>query len=279
MNLIALLFGIWIEQQLAHLLHLREARWFDAYFDWGMRRMNGATTAQTLTTTVLLAVVPVLPVAGIAWFFWGKLLGVPYLAFALSVLFSLGPRVSSDVEDYTRALAQRTSAARPQRAKALTEREAPTDPHERGRAVEEAIFVQANNRMFGVILWFMLLGPTGAWLFRVTDLMRRRAVFEGARAREQTGATPDYVQAAQRAGVLRGAGATARIRLRAAGASRTPCRTGAPTPLLGHFFEVNEAVLSTPAPVRCARVPSRQRPRRAKRRRPCAARCASSIAP
>ena len=43
--------------------------------------------------------------------------------------------------------------------------------------------------MFGVILWFMLLGPTGAWLFRVTDLMRRRAVFEGARAREQTGAT------------------------------------------------------------------------------------------
>jgi len=47
--------------------------------------------------------------------------------------------------------------------------------------VEEAIFVQANNRIFGVIFWFMLLGPAGAWLFRVSDLMRRRAAFESAR--------------------------------------------------------------------------------------------------
>jgi membrane protein required for beta-lactamase induction len=34
--------------------------------------------------------------------------------------------------------------------------------------------------MFGVIFWFLVLGPAapaGAWLFRVTDLMRRRAVF------------------------------------------------------------------------------------------------------
>ena len=48
-------------------------------------------------------------------------------------------------------------------------------------AVEDAIFVQANNRIFGVILWFMLLGPAGAWLFRVSDLMRRRVAFEALR--------------------------------------------------------------------------------------------------
>src|SRR5262249_39038425 len=149
MNLIALLFGIWIEQQLAHLLHLREARWFDSYFDWGMRA-QGANPAQTLTITVLLTLVPVLPVAAITWFFWGKLLGVPYLAFSLIVLlFSLGPRnLTEDVEDYARALAQPDELLRAQRAKALTEREAPREPRERMRAVEEAIFVQANNRMF-----------------------------------------------------------------------------------------------------------------------------------
>ncbi len=48
-------------------------------------------------------------------------------------------------------------------------------------AVEEAIFIQANNRIFGVIFWFMVLGAGGAWLYRVSDMLRRRAAFEAAR--------------------------------------------------------------------------------------------------
>jgi AmpE protein len=48
--------------------------------------------------------------------------------------------------------------------------------------VEEAIFVQSNNRIFGVIFWFFLLGPVGAWLFRVCDMLRRRVVFEHMRS-------------------------------------------------------------------------------------------------
>jgi AmpE protein len=31
------------------------------------------------------------------------------------------------------------------------------------------------------MFWFIVLGPAGAWLFRVSDLMRRRAAFEAAR--------------------------------------------------------------------------------------------------
>jgi len=31
------------------------------------------------------------------------------------------------------------------------------------------------------VFWFVVLGPVGAWLFRVSDLLRRRAAFESAR--------------------------------------------------------------------------------------------------
>jgi len=41
--------------------------------------------------------------------------------------------------------------------------------------------VQAVNRIFGVVFWFIVLGPAGAWMFRVSDLMRRRAAFEAVR--------------------------------------------------------------------------------------------------
>src|SRR5262249_15922430 len=143
MNLIALLFGIWIEQQLAHLLRLREPRWFDPYFDWGLRHLYQATGPQALVVTMLLALLPVLPVARISSLFRDVLLGLPYLAFALLVLlFSLGPRsLAEDVDDYARALAETDEVRRSQRAKAITERDLPSGQEERTQAVEEAIFV------------------------------------------------------------------------------------------------------------------------------------------
>ena len=65
------------------------------------------------------------------------------------------------------------------------------------QAVERAIYVQANNRIFGVVFWFLLLGPTGAWAFRVLDLLRHRAECEGGPgARPPEGApTMDAVRA------------------------------------------------------------------------------------
>jgi AmpE protein len=40
----------------------------------------------------------------------------------------------------------------------------------------DAILVQANERFFGVVLWFILFGPAGAILFRLACVMRRQVV-------------------------------------------------------------------------------------------------------
>ena len=61
-------------------------------------------------------------------------------------------------------------------AKAIVEDDVPDDPAERTSLVEAAVCVQANNRLFAIVFWFMLLGPLAAWAYRVTDLIRRRAV-------------------------------------------------------------------------------------------------------
>jgi membrane protein required for beta-lactamase induction len=137
-----------------------------------------------VAAAVLVVVLPVLPVALVDRALGGHLLGLPQLAFAVLVLLlSFGPRdLSDEVDDYVAALERgdREEAAR--RAKELLEADAGGREGALREAVEEAVFVQANNRIFGVIFWFMLLGPAGAWLFRVSDLMRRRAAFEAARS-------------------------------------------------------------------------------------------------
>jgi len=184
MSLLALLLALAVERGLTHLFRLREPRWLDRYFDWAARALGGSSGELRIVAAVLVLLLPVLPVALVDRTLGGHLLGLPQLAFATVVLLlSFGPRdLNDEVDDYVAALERgdRDEAAR--RAKELLEADAAGRGSGLREAVEEAIFVQANNRIFGVILWFVLLGPAGAWLFRVGDLMRRRAAFEAVRS-------------------------------------------------------------------------------------------------
>jgi AmpE protein len=113
------------------------------------------------------------------------------LLLAITVLFfSLGPQdIGEDVDEYCRAIEEGDEDRIRQTARAIIESEVPDDVLERIHKVEEAVCVQANNRLFAVIFWFVLLGPLGAWAYRVTDLIRRRAVFTAAREQESSGVT------------------------------------------------------------------------------------------
>ena len=183
MSLLALLLALAVERGLTHLFHLREPRWLDRYYDWVARRLAGGSSGSRVPAALVALLLPVLPVALLDGMLGGHLLDLPQLAFAVvALLASFGPRdLRDEVDDYVAALERGDREEASRRAKELLESDATgRDPGLR-EAVEEAVFVQANNRIFGVILWFMLLGPAGAWLFRVSDLMRRRAAFEAAR--------------------------------------------------------------------------------------------------
>jgi membrane protein required for beta-lactamase induction len=182
MSLLALLLALVIERGLTHLFHLREPRWLDHYFDWAARALGGGGGLH-VAAAVLVLLLPVVPVALADRLLGGHLLGLPQLAFAaLVLLLSFGPRdLHDEVDDYVAALERDDREESARRAKELLEADALGRGSFVREAVEEAIFVQANNRIFGVIFWFMVLGPAGAWLFRVSDLMRRRAAFEAVR--------------------------------------------------------------------------------------------------
>jgi membrane protein required for beta-lactamase induction len=183
MSLIALLLAHLIEYGLTTLLHLREPRWLDRYCDWAGQRLAGIRGWLVMVAAALLLLLPAVPV-GYAYVLLGShLLGLPQLAFAVLVLLlSFGPRdLRVEVQDYLDAIdrGDRDEAAR--RATELLEADAAGRGAGLREAVEDAIFVQANNRIFGVVFWFVVLGPAGAWLFRVSDMMRRRAAFEAVR--------------------------------------------------------------------------------------------------
>ncbi len=192
MNLIALLVGLIVERLATRIFHWRRMRWIDRIIDAGFRAVDGFANWPAMIPVVLLALFLALPVFIVTFALGDALLGFPYLFLAIVVLFfSLGPKdIGEDVDEYCTALEAGDDEALQHRAKALVEGDVPTDALERIHCVESAVFVQANNRLFAVIFWFVALGPfgpLGAWAYRVTDLIRRRAVFSASRGEEENG--------------------------------------------------------------------------------------------
>lgn len=199
MKLLALLIGLIVERLATQLFHLRRLRWLDRLIDFSFRQGGQFANWPALIPVIILALVLVLPVFLIRLSLGDTFFGFPYLILAIIVLFfSLGPKdIGEDVDDYCRAVEADDEELIRSTAKALIEEDAPADPIERIRKVEEAVCVQANNRLFAVIFWFVLLGPIGAWAYRVTDLIRRRAVFNATRDDEEL-SNPQTIEAAQK---------------------------------------------------------------------------------
>ena len=187
MNLIALIIGLFLERLVTQLLHLREPRWLDAYFDWGLARTHNMNAWLQTLAAIAIILIPVLPILLVAVAFRDVLNDLPYLLFAILLLiFSLGPRdLQEEVKGFCDARSRGDEEEIGRSAKELTESNFPLDSGERELAVEGAVLFQAVNRIFAVVFWFMVLGPVGAWMFRVTDLFRRRRSFEAARLREK----------------------------------------------------------------------------------------------
>ncbi len=196
MNLIALLIGLIIERLATQLFHLRELRWLDRIIDSGFHQAKRFANWPASIPVILLVVMLVLPVIVIRLLIFSlgdALLGFPYLVLAIVVLFfSLGPKdIGENVVEYCHALEDADDERIQRTAKVIVESDVPDDPRERIHRVEQAVCVQANNRLFAVIFWFVVLGPLGAWTYRVTDLIRRRAVFNVSRQDDETETTAE----------------------------------------------------------------------------------------
>ncbi|MGH8397632.1 MAG: regulatory signaling modulator protein AmpE [Gammaproteobacteria bacterium] len=174
MNFLALLLSLLLDLALRHLEYLRGSRWFQAYFE-SLRLLGHSTSFWRATFGVLVVVlVPTLVVL-----FVGHLLdhiwGVFGFVFAvLILLFTLGPKdLNTQVEAYLDAIQTGESHRADALAHELLRGEPPSDPVVRTKAITSLVLSEANDRLFGILFWFAVLGPAGAVLFRSTDFLRR----------------------------------------------------------------------------------------------------------
>ncbi len=167
MALITILFALFIEHFLGTLEELRRFGWFATFTDWLRARLPAAGDGPL---GVLLVVG--LPVAAVALVGHGlaeawSLLG---FLFALLVLvYTFGPRdLEAEVEAYADARERGDDQSARWYAASLLDGNVPEEPRQRTSAIIETILVEAHERVLGIVFWFVVLGPLGAVLYRLS---------------------------------------------------------------------------------------------------------------
>lgn len=175
MLLIILLTTLCIDRLLWQADPYRQHRWFDAY----ARAIIGSQEGPAWTKNSLGALLVLLPlIVGLLLLqgLFGSGLGwISEFALGAAVLlFSLGP---DDLGRQTESYLQARDAADPEHADelacAITGSACDESDPTRSLEVAAALPAAANRRLFAPILWFTLLGPLGAALYRLNGLLQR----------------------------------------------------------------------------------------------------------
>lgn len=169
--LLAIVLVLAVSRALPDLARLRDFSWLRIWLaTW---RGEGRESARPV---LLLPALVFLLCALIQTALDHVLFGLPLFAFAVIVLFfCVGPReLESDIDAVMKApdRDQRLAAAQALRA----DPGGPPLPLEAAPLVEAA-FAAALSRWFGVLFWFVVLGPAGALGYRMIELIARNAVF------------------------------------------------------------------------------------------------------
>ena len=159
---------------------VRRHDWFLQWLGWLDTHRDDLTWWPRLGGIALALLPPVLLVVLLQWLLRDPLYGLGALAFGIGVLLhAWGPR---DLDLDVRAVLDAATPAERDAALATLADGDDAPGTQDPPALVRCVFRQALTRWFGVLLWFLLLGPAGAVLYRLAVLAATRASLPEATA-------------------------------------------------------------------------------------------------
>lgn len=189
MLLIAIILGLIAERTLGSMAELRRFGWFHRYVRV-VKKHVGAQPYINGAASVLLLLAPLLVLTGLVDYYLSNLWFLFGFVFAVLVLlYSLGPTdLEAEVEAFVDACVRGDEESAVWHASELLGDEIPTHSAQLTRRILENMLVEVNDRLLAVMFWFILLGPAGALLFRLTQQL----------VNEQKESSGDFAEAALR---------------------------------------------------------------------------------
>lgn len=177
MSLLILLLSLLLERLLGSLAELRRFGWLD----WLRRRVLAQGWGDGTLGVVAVVVLPLLGLFVLAALLHALGSFFSFVLALLVLLYSLGPGdLEAEIDAFAEARARGDEEAALLHAAALLGADEIKDSATLTRSMLGAMLAAAHERFFGVVFWFVLLGPLGALLYRVVGRLQLEKNEEGA---------------------------------------------------------------------------------------------------
>lgn len=175
MTLISILLGLALEYFAGSLDRFRKFDWFDTYFNWLETNCQRFPLWDGAGGVVLTLALPVLLLLLIAYIL-GKLSIIFPLILAIIVfIYSLGPNLNTLLSNYTQALEGNIEE---DIALIETSLDLKTEAGGYNSTITvSGLLLRSHEHIFGVIFWFIILGMSGALIYCLTIVLKRK--FDG----------------------------------------------------------------------------------------------------
>ncbi len=175
MTLIILLCGLGLEYFLGVLDDIRQLTWFSRYSDWLENKLVQSKYWNSAGGVILTLTGPLFIMLLIDCGLKNLFFPLSYI-FALAILLnSIGPKfLNETLNAYVTALDNDDDAQARQLAAELCTSTTAPDPVKDEQEILASILVQANQSLYAVIFWFIVLGPFGAMLYRLSAILKTK---------------------------------------------------------------------------------------------------------
>lgn len=184
MEFITILIAIAVEQYYKTVEQYRQFDWFASYCDW-MQQKSASFAAifpsASGTITLIIILTPIVLVAAFTLNALASMGSVFSFIFGIALLiYSFGPRdLNAQVDEYKSSLSSGDAEGALYHANNLFsghhyQPEFGGTPLEIIELVKRGILLAFNNRILAVLFWFLVLGPVGALLYRLSSLLVER---------------------------------------------------------------------------------------------------------
>ena len=172
MSLLVILFGIAIEKFVESVESLRKFDGYTTYAHWTRLKLEQWSLRND---TVIVLIIVFLPVMAVLLVYqqlsdWLAILG--FLFNIVVFLYCIGPQdLHNAAHKYLEALERGDQNDATAIAETMLDHTIPADESELHLEINKALLIATNERFLGVVFWFVLLGPMGAVLYRLSQIL------------------------------------------------------------------------------------------------------------
>ena len=184
MEFITILIALAVEQYYKDIAQYRQFGWFAAYCDWIQQKsasLVSMTPSASGSVAILILLVPLVILVATAESIFAGMGSFFSFVFGIVILiYSLGPKdITIQAEKYLVSLSAGDNEDALRNANAFfaghhSEPEIAGSPATTAGIMKGGILLAFSNRILAVLFWFIILGPVGALLYRLTALLLER---------------------------------------------------------------------------------------------------------